>query len=185
MTWASALRIYAVVDLPTGLDSPFPIELPPSMVQTKSRVVLGRGVERTGPNGNGRAVAALAGARWRVVKGIHPFRSNAAIGGWRRSSLNDLPSDGGYIMSVPISTMPRIEPIWLHGGGSFIAYHALGVGENGIGDGLVGFRLLQERFRLLEVGLRLLQERLPNCPFIKAPIDLRLLRCTLQRRHRR
>ena len=75
-------------------------------------------------------------------------------------------------MSVPISTIPRIEPIWLHGGGSFSADHALGVGENGIGDGLVGFRLLQERLRLLEVSFRLLQERLPNCPFIKAPIDV-------------
>ena len=46
--------------------------------------------------------------------------------------LYDLPRDGGYVTSVPISTLPRIEPILLHGGGSLSADHALGVGENGV-----------------------------------------------------
>ena len=92
---------------------------------------------------------------------MHPFRPNAATGGWWRSSLGDLPSDGGYVMSVPISAIPRLEPIWLNGGDIISADRSLGVGENGIGGGLVGFRLLQ-------VGLRLLQEHLPHSPITKA-----------------
>ena len=39
------------------------IELQPNMVQTKSWVVLGRGVERFGPNSIGDTAAALGGDR--------------------------------------------------------------------------------------------------------------------------
>ena len=40
--------------------NPFFIELQPSMVHTKSWVVLGRGVERFGPSSNGDTAAANA-----------------------------------------------------------------------------------------------------------------------------
>ena len=42
---------------------PFFIELQPIMVQTKGWVVLGRGVERFGPNSIGDTAAALGGDR--------------------------------------------------------------------------------------------------------------------------
>ena len=58
--------------------------------------------------------------------------------------------------------------------------------EDGIGVGAVGLRLFQERaIGYSEVALRLLQERLPNRPFTKALINLRLLCCTQQRWRRR